>query len=67
MKKLSRNEMKNVFGGDEAISEIGGAGCNAACVASNGQSSGTCSSTSITVSGVTFSGCECSISGGRGC
>ena len=67
MKKLSRSEMKKVFGGNVSP---GDAGCPAACVKAGSDgtvTSGTCSLESITVNHVTLSSCECSISGGGGC
>lgn len=60
--------MKNVLGGK--VAPGGGGGCPAACVkaGSDGSvSSGSCSATSVTIGGVTFAGCECSVTGGSGC
>ena len=68
MKKLSRNDMKNVLGGKIAPS-VGG--CPAACAgtaASNWQG-GTCSATTLPGTGglPPSSGCQCSVTGGSGC
>lgn len=68
MKKLTRKEMKNVSGGFAAPGD--GAPCPNSCVKSGPDGSvkaGTCSKSSIVIGGVTYEGCDCSITGGSGC
>lgn len=74
MKKLSREEMKNVIGGDdENLGESGGSdgGCPTACAgtAASGYQGGTCSTyTSPGIGNLpATTGCRCSVSGGSGC
>lgn len=63
--------MKNVGGGDEAISAVGDAGlpCAAACTgtAASNYQGGTCSAVTLTIGGWTTTSCSCSVSGGSGC
>lgn len=69
MKKLTREQMKNVFGGDDQaeLTPADGGGCNLGCT--TGTAGGTCSSSYLPGSGnlpgTTL--CTCSVSGGRGC
>lgn len=72
MKKLSRNEMKMVFGGDDPFEVPGdGAGCPAACTGTkaNNWQGGTCSASTLPGSGTLppTTTCTCSVSGGSGC
>jgi hypothetical protein len=59
MKKLSRNEMKKVMGGNPPDE---GGGCKTACYKA-GESTGTCTSGTVTVGNTTATTCDCSLTG----
>lgn len=72
MKKLSRSEMKNVFGGK--LPSDGGedaGGCPIACTgtAASNYQGGTCSVSTVPGNGTlpSTTTCTCSVSGGSGC
>lgn len=69
MKRLQRNEMKNLRGGLFAGDDIGGVECKANCYKYVGGSmqTGKCTKNSQVVGGVVLESCDCDLAGATSC